>query len=376
MRGWRLMLAGSILAGQLMAGTAMAQVNAVTENDPYIWLEDKDGAKALAWVEAENAKTLPRLQNDPRYQTFYQEALAIASAKDRIPMPGQLYGRIVNFWRDADHPQGIWRWTSEADYASANPRWTTLLDLDALSKAEGKKWVWKGLTCLSPEDRLCLIALSEGGEDAIEYREFDMETGAFVPNGFRLPTSKQGAAWLDKDTLLVSRDWGEGTLTKSSYPFVVKMVKRGQPLAQATEVFRGAPTDELGTYAGVLTDAKGNRAVVIERRQTFFGGSKLFWTPTGGAKPIAMPARAFASGMVDGRVIFQTSDAWGQHPAGSVVWAPLSELEAGQITPRTLFTPTDRQAVEGVSTTKDRVVVTYIDNVRGRVSVFEPTANG
>lgn len=376
MRGWRLMLAGSMLASQLMTGTAMAQVNMVTENDPYIWLEDKDGAKALAWVEAENAKTLPRLQNDPRYQTFYQEALAIASAKDRIPMPGQLYGRIVNFWRDADHPQGIWRWTSEADYASTNPRWTTLLDLDALSKAEGKKWVWKGLTCLSPEDRLCLIALSEGGEDAIEYREFDMETGAFVPNGFRLSTSKQGAAWLDKDTLLVSRDWGEGTLTKSSYPFVVKMVKRGQPLTQASEVFRGAPTDELGTYAGVLTDAKGNRAVVIERRKTFFGGDKLFWTPAGGAKPIAMPARAFPSGMVDGRVVFQTSDAWGEHPAGSVVWAPLAELEAGRITPRALFTPTDRQAVEGVSTTKDRVVVTYIDNVRGRASVFTPGANG
>ncbi|PTT37292.1 S9 family peptidase, partial [Stenotrophomonas sp. HMWF022] len=320
-----------------------------------------DGAKALAWVEAENAKTLPRLQNDPRYQTFYSEALAIASAKDRIPMPGQIYGRIVNFWRDAHHPQGLWRWTTEADYASAAPKWTTLLDLDALSKAEGKKWVWKGLSCLSPEDRLCLIALSEGGEDAIEYREFDLETGQFVPNGLRLSTSKQGAAWLDKDTLLVSRDWGQGTLTKSSYPFVVKMVKRGAPLEQATEIFRGAPTDELGTYASVLTDAKGNRAVVIERRQTFFGGSKLFWTPGGGAKPIAMPARAFPAGMVDGKVIFQTSDAWGQHPAGSVVWAPLSELEAGQITPRALFTPTDRQAVEGVSTTKDRVVVTYID---------------
>ena len=56
------------------------------------------------------------------------------------------------------------------------------------------------------------------------------------------------------------------------------MVKRAQPLDQATEIFRG-PTDELGTYASVLTDAKGNRAVVIERRQTFFGGTKLFWTP-------------------------------------------------------------------------------------------------
>lgn len=376
MRGWRWMLAGSMLTSQLAAGAVMAQANRMTENDPYIWLEDKDGPKALSWVEAENAKTLPRLQNDPRYQTFYREALAIASAKDRIPMPGQMYGRIVNFWRDADHPQGLWRWTSEADYASANPRWTTLLDLDALSKAEGKKWVWKGVNCLSPEERLCLVALSEGGEDAIEYREFDMQTGQFVPNGFRLSTSKQGAAWLDKDTLLVSRDWGQGTLTQSSYPFVVKMVKRGAPLSQTTEIFRGAPTDELGTYASVLTDAKGNRAVMIERRQTFFGGDKLFWTPTGGAKPVAMPARAFPSGMVDGRVVFQTSDDWGGHPAGSVVWAPLSELEAGKITPRPLFRPTDRQAVEGVATTRDRVVVTFIDNVRGRASVFAPTVSG
>lgn len=376
MRGWRGLLAGTMLASQLVAGAVMAQTSKMSDNDPYIWLEDKDGAKALGWVEAENAKTLPRLQNDPRYQTFYGEALAIASAKDRIPMPGQLYGRIVNFWRDADHPQGVWRWTTEADYASASPNWTTLLDLDALSKAEGRKWVWKGLTCLSPEDRLCLIALSEGGEDAIEYREFDMETGQFVAGGFRLPTSKQGAAWLDKDTLLVSRDWGQGTLTRSSYPFVVKTIKRGQPLEQATEIYRGAPTDELGTYAGVLTDPQGHRAVVIERRKTFFGGDKLFWTPTGGAKPIAMPARAFPSGLVDGRVIFQTSDAWDKHPAGSVVWAPLPELEAGTITPRALFTPTDRQAVEGVSTTRDRIVVTYIDNVRGRASVFAPTGDG
>ncbi|WP_322965587.1 prolyl oligopeptidase family serine peptidase [Sphingomonas fuzhouensis] len=376
MRGWRGMLAGTMLAGQLVAGPAMAQMRPMTENDPYIWLEDKDGPKALAWVEAENAKTLPRLQNDPRYKTFYSEALAIASAKDRIPMPGQLYGRIVNFWRDTDHPQGLWRWTTEADYASANPKWTTLLDLDALSKAEGKKWVWKGVTCLSPEERLCLVALSEGGEDAIEYREFDMQAGQFVPGGFRLSTSKQDAAWLDKDTLLVSRDWGAGTLTKSGYPFVVKMVKRGQPLDQAQEIYRGAQTDELGTYASVLTDAQGHRAVVIDRRKTFFGGDKLFWTPTGGARPIAMPPRAFPVGMVDGRVIFQTSDPWGGHPAGAVVWAPLSELEAGTITPRTLFTPTDRQSVEGVSTTRDRVLVDYIDNVRGRVSDFAPTATG
>ena len=158
-------LAATILAGgtALAAGTASAQVAPMTKTDtaanpasgtaadPYIWLEDKDGAKPLAWVEAENAKTLPRLQNDPRYKSFYAEALAIAAGKDRIPMPDQRFGRIYNFWRDAEHPQGIWRWTSEAGYAQANPTWTTALDLDALSKAEGKKWVWKGATCLQPD---------------------------------------------------------------------------------------------------------------------------------------------------------------------------------------------------------------------------------
>ncbi|WP_425567158.1 prolyl oligopeptidase family serine peptidase [Sphingomonas cynarae] len=352
----------------------VAQTTAMTD-DPYIWLEDKDGAKPLAWVEAENARTLPRLQNDPRYAGFYAQALAIASAEDRIPMPDQRFGRIYNFWRDAQHPQGIWRWTSEADYAAAQPRWTTALDLDALSKAEGKQWVWKGANCLQPEDRYCLVNLSAGGEDAVTLREFDLQTGQFVPGGFDLPTSKQGAAWLDRDTLLVSRDWGAGTLTASSYPFVVKMVKRGQPLAAATEVYRGEPGDQLGTYAGVMTDGAGHRLVLIGRRQQFFGGDTLVWTPKGTHK-LDIPARAHPVGMVAGRVIFETSDPWGAIPAGAAAWVPLAEIEAGKATPRPLFTPTPRQAVQEVATTRDRVIVAYTDNVRGRVSVLAPAGDG
>jgi prolyl oligopeptidase len=359
-----------------LAGAPLAaQVAAMTEDDPHIWLEDKDGAKALAWVEAENAPTLKRLQGDPRYQTFYQEALAIAAAKDRIPMPSQTGGRILNFWRDAEHPLGLLRSTSEADYATATPTWRTLIDFDALSRAEGKQWVFKGANCLQPEERLCLVSLSEGGEDAVAYREFDLETGRFVSGGFTLPKSKQGAAWIDKDTLLVSRDWGAGTLTTSSYPFVVKMLKRGQPLTAATEVFRGQASDQLGTYASSLMDANGNRLVTIERRTAFFGGDKLVWTPAG-VRKLDMPPRATVAGLVDGRVIFETSDDWGAIKAGSVAWAPLAEVKAGRFTPRLLWAPTDRQAAQGVATTRGRVIVTYIDNVRGRASVFAPSAEG
>ncbi len=376
-----LLIASTILA----AAPALAQVNtpmnaktpmnAATDTDPYIWLEDKDGAKPLAWVEAENAKTLPRLQNDPRYKTFYAEALAIASAKDRIPMPNQLFGRIYNFWRDADHPQGIWRWTTEAGYAAAQPQWTTVLDLDALSQAEGKKWVWKGASCLQPDERLCLVALSEGGEDAISYREFDLQTGQFVANGFALSKSKQGASWLDKDTLLVSRDWGQGTMTASSYPFVVKMVKRGQPLEQAQEIFRGQPTDQLGTYAGVITDGQGNRLVAIQRRTTFFGGETHVWTPQG-TKKLDIPARTSPAGMVAGQVLFQTSDPWGAIPAGALASAPLAEVQANAIKPVLVFAPTPRQSVDEVVTSKNNLILIYNDNVRGRAAIYTPGKSG
>jgi prolyl oligopeptidase len=363
----------------LVAAPALAQSNAamtnMTDTDPYIWLEDKDGAKPLAWVEAENAKTLPRLQNDPRYKTFYDEALAIASAKDRIPMPNQLFGRVYNFWRDADHPQGIWRWTTKAGYAAPEPQWTTVLDLDALSKAEGKKWVWKGASCLEPEERLCLVALSEGGEDAISYREFDLAAGTFVAGGFALFKSKQGADWLDKDTLLVSRDWGAGTMTASSYPFVVKLVKRGQPIEQAQEIFRGQPTDQLGTYAGVITDGQGHRLVAIQRRTTFFGGETHVWTPQG-TKKLDIPARTFPTGMVAGQVLFQTSDPWGDIPAGAVASAPLAQVEANAIKPTILFAPTPRQSVDEVVTTKDHVVLIYNDNVRGRAAIYTHGRDG
>ena len=366
----------------MLAGTsALAQTAAMTKtpadaSDPYIWLEDKDGAKALQWVEAENAKTLPRLQNDPRYQTFYNEALAIASAKDRIPYPDQRFARVYNFWRDTEHPHGIWRWTSEADYASASPKWTTTLDLDALGKAEGKQWVWKGATCLQPEERLCLVALSEGGEDAVTYREFDLSTGEFVKGGFLLPTSKQNATWVDKNTLLVARDWGAGTTTQSGYAFVLKQVKRGQALSAATEVYRGDASDQGGTAANVLTDEKGNRLVVIQRRRTFFTADKLIWTPQG-TKPLAIPARTFPSGMIDGQVIFSTSDTWGDIPAGAVSSAPLAMVErGGGIRPEIVFSPNARQSVDGLATTKSRLLLVISDNVRGRAAVYRHGAKG
>ncbi len=378
--------AGLLMIAGLLGGTALAQTTPMndtappaaieaTADDPHRWLEDKDGAKALAWVEAENALTLPRLEGDPRYQTFFAEALAIASAEDRIPMPDQRYGRVLNFWRDAARPHGIWRWATEESYATATPAWTTLIDLDALGKAEGKEWVWKGATCLQPDERRCLMALSEGGEDAVTYREFDLATGRFVEGGFVLPRSKQVAAWVDQDTLLVSRDWGAATTTASGYAFVVKEVKRGAPLAAAREVSRGQASDQLYTSASVFTDAGGDRAVIVQRRATFFGSEKSILVG-GELRKLDIPARVAPVGLVDGRMVFQTSEAWGAVPAGAIAAVPLRDLEAGRFTPATVFAPGPRQSVDGVATTRSTIVATIYDNVRGRAVVFTPASNG
>ncbi len=368
-----------MVSAALMTGAAAPAPDAPAD-DPFVWLEDWTGPRAMQWVEAENQATVATLQGDPRYASYYRQALAIASAKDRIAMPMLIHGRIYNFWRDADHPQGVWRYTSEADYASASPNWTTVLDLDALSRAEGKKWVWKGATILDPEERIALLALSDGGEDAVRLREFDLVDGRFVPGGFDIPNAKQDAAWLDKDILLLSRDWGADSLTKSGYPFIIKTLKRGQRLDQAQELFRGAASDQLMSMPILLSDGQGNRAAFLFRGVTFFGNETWLLTAQG-TKRLPLPARSQLQGMVDGQVLIQTSEAWTSGgvtvPAGALASVALKALQdGGVLTPEILFAPTPRQSIDGVVATQNRVVLSLNDNVRGRVRVYARGAEG
>ena len=201
-----------LIASVTMSSLAAAQS---PPTDPYIWLESVSSARAMTWVRSQNAATERALQADPRYTTLYNEAVAIAAAKDRIPLPSFIHGEIYNFWQDDQHLRGLWRKTTLAGYESKHPRWTTVLDIDALGKAEGKSWVLKDIDCLRPAERLCLISLSDGGEDAVEVREFDLDTDSFAPDGFTLPRGKHRIAWEDANHLLVATEWEAGDVTQS-----------------------------------------------------------------------------------------------------------------------------------------------------------------
>ncbi|MBV8489854.1 MAG: S9 family peptidase, partial [Candidatus Eremiobacteraeota bacterium] len=271
--------------------------------DPFLWLEDKDGARAMAWVKAENEKTLAVLTAAPGYQQRYDDALAIAQSKDRIPYPTFLRGDLYNFWQDATHVRGIWRTTTPQSYATDAPGWTTVLDLDALAKRENANWVWEGENCYFPAEKRCLIQLSDGGEDAQTIREFDMVSRSFVSDGFVLPRGKQNAAWENAGALLVAREWKPGDLTASGYPFIVKRVKRGVSLSKAVEVFRGVKSD-VSVNALTLDDGNGHHAVVIQRGVDFFHSQFYIETP-GGFKQLAVPPKAQLQTMVEGKLVFE-----------------------------------------------------------------------
>jgi prolyl oligopeptidase len=351
--------------------------------DPYLWLEEVEGERAMDWVKAHNETSLGVLQGDPRYEALHQQALELVQSRDRIPSPGFTHdGHIDNFWQDAEHVRGVWRRTTLDSYRTDAPQWETILDFDALSAAEGANWVYKGATCLAPEERYCLINLSNGGKDAVTLREFDSVTRTFVTpgegGGFSLPESKGGASWIDKDTLLIARDFGEGSLTDSGYPRTVRLLKRGQTIDQAVEVFAGQKTD-VSVSGYTLRDADGVvQAVLLNRGINFYESETWRLNADGSTTKLELPLKSNINALVAGQLVVTTDQDWTapsgqQFKTGDVIaWDLQAWLADPKAPARLVIRPGEREAVEGINATRNRLVVALYENVRGSVYVYDP----
>ena len=348
--------------------------------DPFLWLENVNGTRALAWVKAENAKTLAVLQHDPHFAPFKATALALNQSQTRIPTPDMIGGRVYNFWQDAAHVRGIWRATTITGYAQHAPPWKTVLDLDGLAAAEHKNWVWQGADCDSPGGTRCLISLSEGGEDASTVREFDLKSGTFVTGGFALPRAKQSVAWLDDDKLLVARPWEPSDVTASGYPYIVKTLERGRPLADAVELTRGTTTD-VEMQPEELHDGQGHRVLAIRRGVSFFESATSLLTPSG-LRRLNLPLKSNLRALVAGRLLISLAQPWriGNRTiaSGDLVSVDLAAAMAdpAHLEPSIVYAPGPRESLDDVGRTRNRLIVTSAENVRGRVAVYTPVASG
>ncbi|WP_017665755.1 prolyl oligopeptidase family serine peptidase [Porphyrobacter sp. AAP82] len=344
--------------------------------DPYIFLEEARSPAALDWVAKENARTLAAFEADPRYAQLKAEALAIFDSNDRIPFVSFRPDGLYNFWQDKANPKGVLRRTTLESYRSEKPEWDVILDVDALAKAEGREWVYQGSTCLPPDLNRCMIALSDGGEDATILREFDTRTKQFIEGGFVLDQKSQGGAeWVDENTLLVGRNFGEGTLTESEYPFTTREWKRGTRIEDAPEIFRGDAKD-VSSGAALLRD----NADVIHARIAYRGISfheRLWYVWQGGQwLQLDLPTKANPVGIVDEHMLFSPDVEWTvgdqTFPADSLVAVNLEEWKADPNGARKslVWAPGYRQTKQGSTVTAGGLYVALLDNVVGKVLKF------
>jgi len=369
-----------VLAAGAAQGLIAQSSRPDTVPDPHRWLEEVSGERAMHWVRAENAKTVAVLEQDPRYAEIHATALAMAQSRDRIPNVRFIGGALYNFWQDSAHVRGVWRKTSVASYRTASPTWVTVLDLDALAKAEHANWVWHGADCVRPAEVRCMIALSDGGEDANTLREFDLLTRRFVPRGFMLPKGKQIVAWKTPDTLLVAREWTPGEMTTSGYAYVVKSLARGQALSAAVEVFRGKPAD-VRVAAFTLSDASGQNVSIIDRGISFFE-SEHYLVRAADVVRLDVPLKSSVVAMLDGQLIVKLAEPW-TNGASRIASGALASFDAaaaartpGSLSPVTIVEPGPREAIEDVDVTKDRLLVGMMRNVTGQVRSYARDAGG
>ncbi len=340
---------------------------AVEIEDPYLWLEEVEGERALEAARGWTTATLERLRQDPRFEAFRAEALEVLTSDARLPTGAIRGDRFEGLWRDADHVRGVWRRARLDDLVAGEPTWEVLLDVDALDAREQRNWQWGGVTCAHRSDR-CLVRLSRGGADAVVVRELSTTTGTFVPGGFELPEAKSDVTWLDEDTLLVATDRGPGTLTTSGYARTVVRWRRGTPLAQAEVVLEGQETD---VFVGASVFHHGGQTTPVLTRAPTFHTQQAFLLAGDERVSLPLPPRSRVLGTFDGALLAKVNEPWRGWPSGSVVSLDLDDLE-----PSLVLAPEEGEALQQVAVGRSSLVVTSLRDVVGRARRLRPKRDG
>ncbi|NCT88847.1 S9 family peptidase [Stenotrophomonas acidaminiphila] len=366
-----------LAAGLFTASLSGAAMAADEGQDKYAWLEDVTGDKPLAWVKEQNAKAEARLAQSPQFKEMEAGIRAVLDSDAKIPGVEKIGDYYYNFWKDKQHERGVWRRTTLVEYRKAEPLWETVLDLDALNKAEGENWVWHGANCLRPQYTRCLIALSRGGADADVTREFDLSKKEWIKDGFFRPEAKGGLGWIDQDTVFVYTDFGDGSMTTSGYPRVVKRWKRGTPMSAATPVYEGTPQDMY--IAAMHDDTPGFERDFVSRTIAFYNNELFLLGADGKLAKVDAPNSA-EKGVRREWLTLELREPWTvggkTYAAGSLLATKFDDFMAGKREFDVLFAPTDSTSLAGAAWTRNHVVLNVLDDVKNRLQVLTHGKDG
>ena len=343
--------------------------------DPYLWLEEVEGKRSLAWVEEQNEETFTRYTQSNAFKEKYERIKKELNDDERIPSAYYQNGEMYNFWRDEKNVRGVWRKTSFKSYLKDEPIWEDILDIDQLANDEGINWLYKGADCLAPEYKRCLIRLSDGGTDAVTIREFDLEEKKFVKDGFNTYPSKQNASWVNEDQILIGADFGEGSMNESGYPMQVKLWNRGESLEEAKIFFSGS-YEKIFNFPFVSIRPDGKYYGIIEGPTFFsevlhlFDGEKLV--------KINLPQMIDIHGFFNESLILSIEEDWEIFKSGSLLEINVNSLLENSIDEsdvKIIFEPDGQRFISGVSIGKHQLMVSMLENVNGKITRFMKKAD-
>ena len=348
---------------------------AAPDDDPYLWLEEIEGERALDFVDRQSRLTLEAF-GGRQFEMDRDTLAAIYDRSDNIPYVTRHGGLVYNLWKDAKNPRGLWRRTTLADFRNAEPGWETLLDIDRLAAEEDKDWLLSWTQPLPGNSRV-IIALSRGGSDAVTLREFDLDTKAFVADGFTLPEAKSGVEWVDADTLLLSSALGEGMATTSGYARTVRLWRRGEPVERAPVLFE-VPADRMAAYCSVDDTAPTPRMWFIDRID-FFNLNLWLGTEAGPRTKLDLPTDIWLEAHNDWLAV-KLRAAWTvagkTYAPDSVLGISLSAFLAGDRNFTIVFEPQPRRALQGFFWTAGKLVLSVLDELRPVFEICTPSAGG
>ncbi len=348
------------------AADMIVAAHTAATDDPYGWLEEVEGERALEQVRQWNARTDESVREDPVFERLQSRAREILDDTRRIAFPRPFGDWIYNFRTDAAHPRGVWRRTRFDAYVADEPEWDVLLDVDLLGRAEGIGWVWHGAQFLRPDGDRAMICLSDGGRDAATWREFDLTARKFVRDGFAVPEAKTDLAWLDRDTLLVTSDFGPGTLTRAGYARQARRWSRGTPLATAALV-DAVDEDAMMILAAVHHDSAGSWPVVT-RSATFWTAQVMHLAADGSLHRAPLPDHAVVQACIGGYAVAKLEADEPVAPAGALVAYSIPDLLAGRpVALEMVCLPPDDGAITGVTAGRTRLYVSRLENVVGKI---------
>ncbi|MBB5747752.1 prolyl oligopeptidase family protein [Micrococcus sp. TA1] len=381
----------------------MAKTPPVTgTDDEFLWLEDIHGERPLEWVRRQNARTEAQLDTEG-FHRLRDQVTEVLDAPDRIPHVSKRGGMYYNFWRDAEHPRGVWRRTDWESYLAGDPDWDVLLDVGRLAEEEGTPWVFSGARLLRPDWDRALVRLSPDGGDAVAVREFDLAARAFVPAGgrpgdgepsagtdaslpgFSLPVAKTQASWIDRDHLLVGTvtdpDPDAGDATQSSYASTLRILARGQSLQEAQTVF-SVDRGHVAAFGGHDSTPGWERTVAIDAIDFYRSTTWLRDPEADGPRPgwrlVDVPEDAEVDVHRQWLVLFLKSD-WDRslpdgttvrHPSGSLLVCTVTGLLGGTEEPQLAFVPGPEATLSSWSWTRSHLVLTVLRHVASSVLVL------